>query len=153
MKLRLLQVLAIASIALYLVPTGAHFFEMANKLALSPADYMTVQKIYAGWSLFAIVIAVALASTLAHAVLARGDRAAFMWSLVAFLGLAATQVIFWMFTYPVNLASRNWTVQPEPFEAARRQWEYSHAASAALTFASLMAIVMSCLAQRSASER
>jgi hypothetical protein len=153
MKLRLLQLLAIASVALYLVPTGAHLFELASKLTLSPADYMTVQKIYAGWSLFAIVIAVALASTLAHTVLARGDRAAFVWSLVAFLGLAATQVIFWALTYPMNMASRNWTVTPEPFEAARRQWEYSHAASAVLTFASLVALVMSCLARRDVNDR
>jgi hypothetical protein len=32
---------------------GAHFFELANKMSLSPDEYMTVQKIYAGWSLFA----------------------------------------------------------------------------------------------------
>ena len=26
------------------------FFELANKMSLSPAEYMTVQKIYVGWS-------------------------------------------------------------------------------------------------------
>ena len=54
-----------------------------------------------------------------------------------------TQVVFWVFAYPMNVASRNSTIVPEPFEAARRQWEYSHAASAVLTFALLLAIVLS----------
>ena len=61
-------------------------------------------------------------------------------SLLAFVCLLGTQVVFWVFTYPMNVASRNWTVMPEPFEAARRQWEYSHAASAMLTFVALIAI-------------
>src|SRR5262249_23537988 len=53
-------------------------------------------------------------------------------SLAAFLCLAATQGIFWMFTYPMNVASNNWTVTPADFEVARRQWEYSHAVNAVL---------------------
>ncbi|MBI3706436.1 MAG: hypothetical protein HY246_01915 [Proteobacteria bacterium] len=145
MKFRLLQFLAIVSVSLYLVPTGAHFFELTSKMALSPAEYMTVQRIYAGWSLFGIVIAVALLATLMHTVLVRADRTVFVLSLAAFLGLVATQAIFWAFTYPMNVASQNWTIVPEPFGTARRQWEYSHAASAVLTFASLLAIVLSAL--------
>ena len=39
---------------------GAHFFELANKMSLSPDEYMTVQKIYAGWSLFGIAIVMKL---------------------------------------------------------------------------------------------
>jgi hypothetical protein len=33
----------------------AHLFELANKMAMSSPEYMTVQKIYAGWSFFGIV--------------------------------------------------------------------------------------------------
>jgi MFS family permease len=154
MKVRLLQAMAIVSVALYLVPTGAHFFELPHKMALSPAEYMTVQRIYAGWQLFGIVIAVALLATLAHTLVVRADRKACAWSLGAFLGLAMTQGLFWAFTYPVNLATRFWTVTPESFEAARRRWEYSHAASAVLTFAALVAIVASALVhQPRADER
>jgi hypothetical protein len=142
MKLRLVQLFAIVSTALYLVPTGAHLFELASKMTLTPSEYMTVQKIYAGWSLFAAVIGIALLATLFHAVLVRADRRALALSLVAFVALAATQVLFWMFAYPMNVASRNWTVVPEPLEAARRQWEYSHAASAALTFAALVTLIL-----------
>ena len=144
----LAHVLAIVSVALCLVPVGAHFFELQNKMALLPGEYMTVQKIYAGWAWFGIAIMLALLATLWHTVLVRADRPAFVLSLAAFLGIAATLAIFFAFTYPVNVASQFWTVAPEPFEAARRQWEYSHATNAAVTFASLLAIVFSAILYR-----
>lgn len=135
-----LRVLTIVAVALYLVPTGAHLFELPGKLALSSSDYMVVQTIYSGWALFGAVIFAALLLTLLHAVLRRDRAAVCLLSLAAFLCLAATQVAFWMFTYPMNGASANWTVTPEHFETARRQWEYSHAVSAVLTFLALVAI-------------
>lgn len=142
------RLLAVVSVALCLVPAGAHFFELANKMSLSPAEHMTVQKIYAGWSFFGIAIVAALLLTLMHTFMVRGNRSAFLLSLTALLCLAATQVIFWMFTYPMNVASNNWTVTPEDFEAARRQWEYSHAVNAVLTFVALVAITLAVLADR-----
>jgi hypothetical protein len=143
--MKLLQFIAILSTALYLVPTGAHLFELPHKMAMPPAEYMIVQRVYAGWSLFGIVITAALLATFAHTLLVRADRKAFALSLGAFLGLALTQAMFWIFTYPINIATRFWTLLPEPFEAARRQWEYSHAAGAVLTFVSLIAITLSVL--------
>jgi len=148
MLLKSLGLLAVVSVAIYLVPGGAHFFEFANKMAMSPAEYMTVQKIYAGWSFFSIAIVTALLLTLLHTFMVRRDRTAFLLSLAAFLCLAATQAIFWMFTYPMNVASGQWTVMPADFEAARRQWEYSHAVNAVLTFAALVAITSSTLVHK-----
>lgn len=138
MVLTVVRVLGLAGIALYLVPTGAHLFELPGKMAMSPEDYMVVQRIYTGWALFGVVVFPAILLTLLHAIMLRRDRGPLMLSLSALLCLVATQVIFWLFTYPMNVASRNWTVTPEPFEAARRQWEYSHAASALLTFVALV---------------
>jgi hypothetical protein len=152
-NLKTLQLLAIVSTALYLVPTGAHLFELPSKMAMAPPDYMVVQRIYAGWALFGIGHAVAFVSTIAHTVLVRRERLAFAYSVVAVVGLAAALAIFIMFTYPINVASQFWTVTPEPFEAARRQWEYSHAAAAVLTFASLIAIVLSALSYRGVADR
>jgi hypothetical protein len=143
MLLKFLGLIAIVSIAMCLVPAGAHFFELANKMSMSQPEYMTVQKIYAGWSFFGIAVIAALLMTLIHTFMVRSDRTAFLLSLAAFLCLAATQGIFWMFTYPMNVASNNWTVVPADFEAARRQWEYSHAVSAVLTFIALVAITTS----------
>ena len=145
MLLKSLRLVTIVMVALCLVPAGAHFFEMPSKMSLSPAAYMTVQKIYAGWSFFGIAIVAALLLTLTHTFVVRVDRTAFVLSVTAVLCLAATQVIFWEFTYPMNLASNNWTVAPEAFEGARRQWEYSHAVNAVLTFAAFVAITLSVL--------
>ena len=145
MFLKCLGLLAVVSVAIYLVPGGAHFFELANKMAMPQSEYMTVQKIYAGWSSFGVAIVAALLLTLLHTFMVRRDRTAFLLSLVAFLCLAATQGIFWAFTYPMNVASNQWTAAPADFEAVRRQWEYSHAVNAALTFAALVAITSSAL--------
>ena len=136
-------VLAVAAVAIYLVPVGAHLLELPNKIGLPPEQYMIVQRVYSGWALFGIAIVAALVLTLWHAWLVRSSPRAFKLALAAFACLAATQAIFWTLTYPVNVASANWTSMPADFEAARRQWEYSHAASAILTLAAFLAILLS----------
>src|SRR6516165_3136969 len=139
------RLLAVISVALCLIPAGAHFFELANKMSLSTAEYMTTQKIYAGWSFFGVVIIAAIVFTLTHTLMVRADRTAFLLSLTALVCLGATQVIFWTFTYPMNMATNNWTITPRDFEAVRRQWEYSHAVNAVLSFVALVTITLSTL--------
>jgi membrane associated rhomboid family serine protease len=51
--------------------------------------------------------------------------------------ILATLAIFFAWTYPANQATENWTIMPETWETLRRQWEYSHAVNAVLTFAAL----------------
>ena len=137
------RLLAVISVAICLIPAGAHFFELVNKMSLSTAEYMTTQKIYAGWSFFGVAIITATVFTLTHTLMVRAKRTAFLLSLTALLCLGATQVIFWTFTYPMNVATNNWTITPQDFEAARRQWEYSHAVNAVLTFVALLTITLS----------
>ncbi len=60
----------------------------------------------------------------------------------SFLCIAATQVIFWLLTFPANKATHNLTVLPEGWETLRYQWEYSHAASAILNFVALFALLL-----------
>lgn len=141
---------AIVLIALCLVPAGAHLFEMPHKISMPAGEYMIVQKIYAGWALFGVAILAAILAAIAHTWMVRGTRRAFPASLAALVCLLVTQAIFWTYTYPMNVASRNWTVVPEGFEAARTQWEYSHAVSAVLTFTALVLITWSALRQSSA---
>jgi hypothetical protein len=45
----------------------------------------------------------------------------------------------------MNVATNNWTISPQDFEAAQRQWEYSHAVNAMLTFVALVTITLSTL--------
>jgi hypothetical protein len=83
MLLIFLGLVAVVSVAMCLVPAGAHFFEFANKMSMSQPEYMTVQKIYAGWSFFGIAIIAALLITLIHTFVVRSDRTAFFLSLAA----------------------------------------------------------------------
>lgn len=98
-----LRALSLLLVAIYLVPEGAHVFEMFTKMTLAPPDYMTVQRIYDGWALFGIVIVAALVSTLALTIANRRQPLDRWLSLAAFACLAATQVIFWSLIFPMNV--------------------------------------------------
>jgi hypothetical protein len=145
--------LAVLAVGICLIPAGAHLFELPNKIGLPPEQYMTVQRIYDGWALFGAPIFAALLLTAMFAVRVRDEPAPFRLALIAFACIVLTQVIFWTFTYPMNAASRNWTVMPQSFEAARRQWEYSHAVNALLTFAAFVAITLAASASRPGTAR
>ena len=47
---------SIACVALALVPAGAHLAELPHKFRLAAPDYLVVQQLYAGWSLFGVVV-------------------------------------------------------------------------------------------------
>ncbi len=147
-----LYLVAFVFVALALGPALAHLFALPNKIGLDEARYFTVQQIYAGWALLGIVVIGALLSTLALAVALRRDRGPALWALVAFLCLAGTQLIFWSFTFPANQATVNWTEIPASWQALRVQWEYSHAASAVLNLAAMIALALSVLSWRTGAQ-
>jgi hypothetical protein len=139
----LTQTIAFSSVvlaALALVPAMAHVLEMHSKMALSRADYKTVQQLYRGWSLAGVVVVGALTATAVLAYLLRHDPATFALALAAFACIVGTQVVFWIWTFPVNKATSNWTVLPDDWETLRRRWERSHAASAALNLTALLCL-------------
>jgi hypothetical protein len=141
----LVRFLSLLFVALALVPAGAHLMELAHKIHLSGADYLTVQKLYRGWNLAAIVVIGALVSTAALAVALHGQSPAFGWALLALACIVGTQLVFWVFTYPVNQATANWTMLPADWESLRARWEYSHAASALLNLAALVSTILAIL--------
>jgi hypothetical protein len=148
MGLRSIQFLAIIFTALALVPGGAHFFEMFNKIELDQAQYLIVQNIYRGWALFGIALFGALFANIAQAVMLRGQTTAFWFAVAACIGIAANLAIFFIWTYPTNVATNNWTTVPENWQALRAQWEYSHAANALVMFASFCSVTLSVLTTR-----
>ncbi|HEY7546620.1 MAG TPA: DUF1772 domain-containing protein [Blastocatellia bacterium] len=131
--------------ALALAPALAHLLELLNKMKLSRDDYLTAQQIYRGWALLGIVVFGALISTLVLTIAVRRQRRAFIFALLAFICIIATQIVFWTFTYPANQATDNWTVLPENWMELRRQWEYSHAASAGLNLLAFISLSLSVL--------
>lgn len=146
--MRVVHFLAIILTALALVPVGAHLFELPRKIVLDEAAYFTVQGIYTGWALFGIVLFGALAAILATAIMLRRQPAPFRLALVAFVLVAATLVIFFVWVYPTNQATSNWTSIPENWQALRLDWEYGHAVNAVLTFLALCCITLSALLTR-----
>ena len=73
-------------------------------------------------------------------------------SAAAALLIAATLAIFFAWTFPANQATGNWTSVPENWEQLRTQWEYSHAANAAITFLALLCSVGGAVATRTRRE-
>jgi hypothetical protein len=124
----------------------AHVFELPNKIDLPRDEYFIVQKIYRGWNQLAYVLLVQLVSMIALAVLSR--RAAYvLWPVVvAILGLLSAQAVFWLYTYPANAATGNWTAIPDNWETLRKQWEYSHALGAAFQLLAMSALILAALA-------
>jgi hypothetical protein len=123
--------------AIALGPALAHLFELPNKINLPRDDYFTVQRIYAGWSFLGIVLAVQLVAIASVVLTARGDRRPMRFALGALACLLGAQALFWIFTYPANSATANWTVRPDDWQVLRLQWEYSHAMGALLQLAAM----------------
>jgi hypothetical protein len=149
MTLRIVQFLALVLMAVSLVPSGAHLFAMAHKLALSEEEYFVVQGIYAGWAFFGIPLIGALLANCLVAFLLHRQKAAARLAAVAAISIAAFFAIFFAWTFPANQATANWTQPTEDWEALRRAWEFSHAANALLMFAGFCALVLSTLLSRS----
>jgi hypothetical protein len=123
---------ALLASALVLGPALAHTFEPPNKIGLPRDEYFIVQKAYRGWNQIAWVLVVQFAALVTAAILARAERRVMVLTLTALACVVAAQALFWILTYPANVATVNWTVSPDNWAGLRRQWEYSHAAGAAL---------------------
>jgi len=144
--LKFVQFAAVVLTALALVPGGAHLLELPNKISLLQDHYFVVQGIYRGWALIGIIVIAALVANLVLAFMQRGRLAASGFALFAALCIAVTLVIFFVWTFPVNQATDNWTTIPanwENWETLRRQWEFSHAINAVVTFVALCAVTLS----------
>jgi hypothetical protein len=123
----------------------AHLLELPHKIHLSREEYLIVQQIYRGWSLLGIVVVGALLSTLVLTILVRNQRPAVTLTLAGLLCMVAAQAVFWIFTYPANQATNNWTQLPANWLDLRRQWEYSHATGAGLNLIALSTLILSVL--------
>jgi hypothetical protein len=142
MTLKLLRFLSLLFVALSPAPAMAHLLELPHKIGLSAEQYLTVQQIYGGWALLGIVIAGAVLSTLALLAVERMQGERVGPTLLALVCLIGAQLVFWIYTYPVNVQTRNWTTLPDNWIALRAQWEYSHAAGAVLSLLALVALLI-----------
>lgn len=134
-----LRLLTLALTAVVLVPSGAHLFEMHRKIGLDREAYFTVQAIYAGWAWFAIPIFAAIVLNGALFVVeCRRNPASARAALISALLITASLGVFFLWVFPANQATANWTQAPDNWQELRQQWEYGHAANALLVFAALL---------------
>jgi hypothetical protein len=139
--------LALVFTALALVPYGAHLAALPNKIGMTREQYLIAQSVYSGWALFAVVLFPAMLFNIAFAVVLRDTGPAFALAVAACICMAATLAIFYFSTYPANVATENWTVAPADWENLRRQWEYSHAVNAILTFMTFCLVAQASIAR------
>jgi hypothetical protein len=148
MAAKIIHFIAILLTAIAVIPGGAHLFALPNKIRLDREAYFAAQAIYSGWARLGAFL---IAALIMDAVLALGlhvDQPAFLLAVAALFLIIVNLGIFFLWTYPANKATANWTQIPENWEALRRQWEYSHAANAVITFVSLALITLAGLTAR-----
>ncbi|WP_163273108.1 DUF1772 domain-containing protein [Chelativorans alearense] len=146
MTVKTAQFFAIILIAMVLVPSGAHLISLPNKAGMDQEQFFTVQQVYRGWALVAIPLLGALIVTLVLAVLTRPQGPAFLFAALSFVLLLVTLVTFFIWVFPANQSTDNWTAAPENWQALRTQWETMHAINAVITLCALAATVLSALA-------
>ena len=146
--MKIARFLALVFTALALVPVGAHLFALPNKLHLDQADYVVAQRIYRGWAWLGIALIGAILTNAAAAIAVRTQVLPFSLAIVSTVLMLATLAIFFAFTFPANRATANWTTMPDDWQFLRRQWEYSHAVNAAITFAAFCATALSVVLSR-----
>lgn len=138
---------AVLATALALGAALAHALELPNKIGLPRNEYFMVQKVYLGWNQLAYLLAVQLAAMLAVAAMSRHEPYVLWPFVIAISCLLCAQALFWIYTYPANAATESWTVIPDNWHALRSQWEYSHAAGAALQILAMSALIVAALAR------
>ncbi len=140
-----LPILALLFTAGMLSPAAAHVFALPNKIRLSRQDYRTVQRLYRGWALLGALVVGAFPFTAALVVAGGGEQGAADAALAACVCVVLTQVVFWVFTFPVHRKTRDWTVFPDDWRRLRARWEYSHAVAAALGLAAFILTILAVL--------
>lgn len=143
--MKVLQFIAILLIAFYFVPAGAHLIELPGKITLEREAYLTVQQIYRGWALAGVPLIGAVLATAGLAVLSRSERLPFLFASASLALLVASLATFFIWIYPVNQATDNWSSTPDDWQALRARWEYAHAVNAMIILGALISSVLSAL--------
>ena len=171
--LHFIQIVTITLVAIAMSPPLAHAFEFPGKLRLSRDAYMTVQMIYyPGFTILGVSEPLGLLAIIAQLLLIP-LRGTVLWlTLVALLGLASMQLLYWTRTHPANKfwlqsADRDlgnvgerflaFELMGQPISQAeqremnwrklRGRWEYSHIARAGLAFISFISLLIAMVLQ------
>ena len=146
------QFLAVVFTALALLPGGAHLMSLPAKIGMPEDPYFVAQQVYSGWAWTGTVIFLAIFVNFLAALLTRDSPKKWRLFGAASALIVATLAIFFAWTFPANQATGNWTSAPDNWDQLRMQWEYSHAANAAISFLALLCSVGGAIATRTGRE-
>src|SRR5438552_18976488 len=98
------EIISILLVALAMAPALAHLLEFPGKSRLTKDAYLAVQPIYyPGFTIAGGIGEVGgLVSVLAILLLTPQGRSAFWLRLIALFAMGGMQVVFWLYTQPVN---------------------------------------------------
>ena len=161
-----LQILTVILVAVAMALALAHALELPGKMRLNRETYYAMQPIYyPGFTVGGGIGEVGgTISTIVLLLLEPPGSAGFWPTLVALVGLVGMQVVYWLYTHPVN---KFWVegedldrfgsgffsfganqsrlgneTRPPDWTRLRDRWEYSHVARAGLASVSLIALVV-----------
>ncbi len=154
MVLKVLRFLSLFLVALTLGLTFCHVMEIAGKLRLSGAEWLTVQhNLYVafGPALGAWIEVGAIVLTWAVAFLVRRHRPAAWLTLGAAACTSAGLGVWFLLVAPMNAALSGWTPEtlPGDWTGYRDQWEAGHAVHAVLFACGFGALAVAILAEMS----
>lgn len=123
----------------------AHAYSLVNKMALNETAYLHAQRAYDGWHFVGFAMLLQVIGMIAVIACHRRHAAILCPAALALLLCLAAQAVFWIWTFPANQATQNWTLMPPDWQGLRAQWEYSHLAGAACQLAAMAALVVAVL--------
>jgi Domain of unknown function (DUF1772) len=131
-----------------------HLMELPARRNYAPALWSRVTNVEGTYRLFgppvgASIEGGALITAVVLSIFVRKRRPAFTLMLFGAACMAAAQVAWWLFVFPVNSQMVHWTPEslPADFTKLRDQWEHTHAARAILQMVGLGSLVLSVLAE------
>ena len=155
------HILTLLLVAVAMGLSLAHALEFPGKLRLSKEQYVAVQAIYyPGFTLggligeFGGIVALAVLLFLAW----NGSAVAFWWAVAAFALMLSGNVVYWLFTHPVNgfwlkdtdlsglggaFFSLGTGAEAADWTKFRDVWEYSHVARCLLFTGAFLATAIS----------
>lgn len=143
---------ALIVVSLSMAMAFCHLMEMSTRLAYEPGLWSRVTNVEGTYRNFGPPIGATIEGSawlivVILAVLVRRRPVAFRLTVVAATLMIATQVIWWVFVFPVNNQMLSWSPGslPEDFHELRNQWEYAHAVRAGVQIAALAALILSVL--------
>jgi hypothetical protein len=159
-----LQVVTVIFAAVAMALALAHALELPGKMRLNKDAYYAMQSTYyPGFTIGGVAEPVAIILTAILLFLTPLGTAGFWLTLVALLGLIGMEIVYWLFTHPVNkfwvqdvklssfgsgffsFSTNRGGTHPADWTVLRDRWEYSHVARAGFALVSLTALVVSLL--------